>query len=59
MNFVQMSRERLGIVRELFEFFLTQKRWWMLPVITVLLLMGVFMLFAQGSAMAPFLYTLF
>jgi uncharacterized membrane protein YqhA len=59
MNFVQITRERFGIVGELFEFFLTQKRWWMVPVIMVLLLMGVFMLFAQGSAIAPFLYTLF
>jgi hypothetical protein len=59
MNFTQMANERFGILGELLSFFLTQKRWWMLPVITVLLLLGVFMLFAQSSAIAPFLYTLF
>jgi len=45
MNVVQMASERFGILGELLSFFLTQKRWWMVPGITMLLL-GVFMLFA-------------
>jgi hypothetical protein len=59
MSFIPGARRRFGIVGELFSFFLTEKRWWMLPVVTVLLLLGVFMLLAQTSAIAPFLYTLF
>jgi hypothetical protein len=59
MNFILVARRRFGIVGELFSFFLGHKRWWMLPMITVLLLLGVFILLAQSSAIAPFLYTLF
>jgi hypothetical protein len=51
--------QRFGMVGELVSFFLTQKRWWMLPVISVLLLLGVLVVFAESSAIAPFLYTLF
>ena len=51
--------QRFGMVGELFSFFITQKRWWMLPVISVLLLLGIFVLLAESSAIAPFLYTLF
>jgi len=58
MNVVQMASERFGILGELLSFFLTQKRWWMVPAITMLLL-GVFILLAQSSAIAPLLYTLF
>ena len=59
MNFILVARRRFGIVGELFAFFLGHKRWWLLPMIMVLLLLGVFMLLAQSSAIAPFLYTLF
>jgi Family of unknown function (DUF5989) len=59
MNFIQVARRRFGIVGELFSFFLTNKRWWMLPMITVLFLLGVVILLAQSSAIAPFIYTLF
>jgi hypothetical protein len=59
MSLVPEARQKFGIVGELFSFFLTEKRWWMLPVVTVLLLLGAFMLLAQTSAIAPFLYTLF
>jgi hypothetical protein len=36
-----------------------QRLWWMIPMVTVLLLLGGLMIFAQSSAIAPFIYTLF
>ena len=50
---------RLHIVRELLEYLWQQKLWWIIPMIIVLLLLGLLLIFAQGSAMAPFIYTLF
>ncbi len=59
MSFLQMARRRFGIVGELLGFFWGNKRWWMVPMITVLLLFGILMIVAQSSAIAPFIYTLF
>ena len=50
---------RLGIAAELLEFFWERKLWWMLPMIVALLMLGGIMIFAQSSAIAPFIYTLF
>jgi uncharacterized membrane protein len=49
----------LGIAGELLQFFWQRKWWWLTPMILVLLLFGVLVLFAQSSAIAPFIYTLF
>jgi hypothetical protein len=35
------------------------KKWWLLPIVTVLLMLGALMVFASGSALAPFIYTIF
>jgi hypothetical protein len=50
---------RLGIAAELLEFFWTHKWWWLTPMIVVLLMVGALVIFAQSSAIAPFIYTLF
>jgi hypothetical protein len=49
----------MSIVFELWDFLKTRKKFWLLPVIVVMLLFGVILVFAQGSALAPFIYTLF
>lgn len=36
-----------------------RKKWWLAPIILVLLLLGLFIVATQGSALAPFIYTLF
>lgn len=59
MKFVQVTRRRFGIAGELVSFFMSNKRWWMLPMICVLLLLAVTLILAQSSAIAPFIYTLF
>lgn len=50
---------RLNIVRELFSYLWAEKMWWMIPMVIMLLLFGALLIFAQGSAIAPFIYTLF
>jgi hypothetical protein len=59
MGFIQVARRRFGIAGELLAFFWGHKRWWMLPIIIVLLLIGVLVVLAQSSVIAPFIYTLF
>ncbi|MCG6553005.1 DUF5989 family protein [Candidatus Magnetominusculus dajiuhuensis] len=49
----------MGILKELWDFLRVRKKWWLLPMILVLLLMGLLIVFAGGSAIAPFIYTLF
>ena len=48
-----------GLVRELWAFLRARKKWWLAPLILVMLLVGVLLVFAQGSALAPFIYTIF
>ena len=53
------TRTRMGIVGELFGFLWQRKLWWLLPMIVMLLVFGILLVLAQGSAIAPFIYTLF
>ena len=46
-------------VMELWAFMKERKKFWLLPIIMVLLLLGTLMVLTQGSAVAPFIYTLF
>lgn len=49
----------MTIVRELWLFLRERKKWWLLPMILVLLLIGILIALTGGSAFAPFIYTLF
>jgi len=44
---------------ELWAFMRVRKKWWLLPLIIVLATVGALLVFAQGSVLAPFIYTLF
>jgi Family of unknown function (DUF5989) len=48
-----------GLVGELWAFMRERKKWWLLPVLFVMLLVGALLVFAQASALAPFIYTIF
>lgn len=50
---------RAGVVGELLGYLWEQKLWWLVPMVVVLVLVGALLVFAQGSALAPFVYTLF
>ena len=47
------------LLRDLWDFMRVRKKFWLAPIIIVLLLLGALLIFAQGSAVAPFIYTLF
>ena len=49
----------MSFLAELWLFLRTRKKFWLLPILVVLGLFGALFLFAQGSAVAPFIYTLF
>ena len=59
MAYMKRVIAKLGIMGELLRFFWERKLWWMIPMISVLLLFGVLIVFTQGTAVAPFVYTLF
>ena len=49
----------IAILKELFAYMGARKKWWLLPILLVLLLFGGLLILAQGSAVAPFIYTVF
>lgn len=53
------SMGKLSLAGEVWLFLRQNKKLWLLPIIVVLLLLGVLLVFAQSSALAPFIYTIF
>jgi len=49
----------IDFLKDLWDFMRTRKKFWLAPIIIVLLLLGALIVFAQGSAVAPFVYTIF
>ena len=49
----------LEFFQDLWDFMRVRKKFWLAPIIIVLLLLGAVIVFAQGSAVAPFIYTIF
>lgn len=49
----------MSFLRELFEFMRVRKKFWLLPIIIIMVLMGGLLVLVQGTAVAPFIYTLF
>jgi hypothetical protein len=49
----------ISLFRELWKFMKVRKKFWLLPMIIMFVLLGVLLVIAQGSAVAPFIYTLF
>jgi Family of unknown function (DUF5989) len=50
---------KLRIISDYFAFLRHQKKWWLLPIVILLVLFGGLIVLAQGSALAPFIYALF
>ena len=50
---------KLAIVKEFWSFLRVRKKWWLAPIVVFLLLLGGILVFAKGSAFAPFIYSLF
>jgi competence protein ComGC len=49
----------LSFIKEMWAFLRQHKKFWLLPVLLVMALLGVLIVMAQGSVVAPFIYTLF
>lgn len=59
-----MSRQiavasKSSLPRELWMFMRERKKFWLMPIVVVMFLVGALLVFAQGSALAPFIYTIF
>ncbi len=51
--------EKLSTLAEIWEFLKVRKKWWLFPIIIFLVILGFFVVVAQGSTLAPFIYTIF
>ncbi len=50
---------KISILSELWSFLKVRKKWWLMPIIIFLVLLGGLIILTQGSAIAPFIYALF
>lgn len=50
---------KFSIAKEFIFFLKERKKFWLIPIVIVFLLIGALLVFAQGSVIAPFIYTLF
>jgi len=48
-----------GLLLELWDFMKVRKKWWLLPIVIMLVLVGILIVFGQSSALSPFIYALF
>jgi Family of unknown function (DUF5989) len=49
----------MSFIAELWAYMRTRKKFWLLPILVVMVILGGLLVLAQGSAVAPFIYTLF
>ena len=50
---------KVSLLTEFWAFLRVRKKWWLLPIIVVMVMVGSLLVFAQGSVLAPFIYTIF
>ncbi|MDO8281300.1 MAG: DUF5989 family protein [Thermodesulfovibrionia bacterium] len=50
---------KLSILSEFWDFLRVRKKWWLAPIVIFMILLGALIIFSEGSALAPFIYTLF
>ena len=55
----QAAKPQAGLASEFFMFLRDNKKWWLAPIVIILALFGSLIVFTQGSALAPFVYTIF
>lgn len=54
-----MSNATVSLLSEFWAFLSVRKKWWLAPIVLMLVLLGALIFFTQGSAVAPFIYTIF
>lgn len=50
---------RLILIRDFWDYLKVRKKFWLLPIIIMMLLLGLLIIFTEGSALSPFIYVLF
>ena len=58
-KFFKSMLTNMGVVGEVLSFLWQRKLWWLIPMVTALLLFGLLLIFSTTSGIAPFIYTLF
>jgi hypothetical protein len=58
-KFFQEMTTNMGTAGEVLSFLWQRKRWWLIPLVTALLIFAILLVFATASGVAPFIYTLF
>ena len=59
MKKLKRLKSKFSIVGEFWAYLRARKKWWLGPIILVLVILGLFIVLTEGSAIAPFIYTLF
>ena len=59
MTLRQSVRETMSFWQEFWAFLKVRKKWWLAPIIILSALLGILIVLTQGSALAPFIYTIF
>jgi len=59
MNFLTNALEKLSIFGEIWKFMRVRKKFWLLPILIMMVVFGGLVVLTKGSAIAPFIYTLF
>ena len=55
----ELSSGKICILREFCSFLRVRKKWWLAPIVILLLTLGLILVLTEGSALAPFIYSLF
>jgi len=55
----QKKVSKISIIKELWNFLINRKKWWLIPLVVILIIFGLLIIFAGSSALAPFIYTIF
>jgi hypothetical protein len=58
-KFLKRFKSVFSLLGEFWAFMRMQKKWWLAPLIVILILMGILIILTEGSAIAPFIYAIF
>jgi len=56
---LEQPPENMSLMKELWLFMMERKAWWITPIVVLIVLFGALIVLAEGSAVAPFIYTIF
>jgi hypothetical protein len=59
VSFKDSMQSRIHFVAEVWDFLRVRKKWWLAPILVLSVLLGMLIVLTHGSALAPFIYTLF